>query len=103
LNPRSIERVRSFRTWEEPFNEAIYCLGTDNHMSLVCGTARHGLVRLWDMRQKDPVQGSILQNSVSAQIFTDQSLDIEPIFTQKQIFFLSIKDIILIILSFKAF
>ena len=25
-------------------------------MTLICGTARHGLVRLWDMRHKDPVQ-----------------------------------------------
>ena len=45
-----------FRSWEEPFNETIYCLATDNNMTLVCGTARHGLVRLWDMRQKEPVQ-----------------------------------------------
>lgn len=41
--------------WEEPFNEAIYCLATDYNMTLVCGTARHGLVRLWDMRQTQPV------------------------------------------------
>lgn len=46
----------SFRSWEEPFDEAIYCMTTDNNMSLVCGTARHGLVRLWDMRHKQPVQ-----------------------------------------------
>jgi len=38
------------RTWEEPFDEAVYCFSTDNAFSLVCGTARHGLVRLWDMR-----------------------------------------------------
>lgn len=44
------------RSWEEPFDEAIYCMSTDNNMSLVCGTARHGLVRLWDMRHKQPVQ-----------------------------------------------
>lgn len=44
------------RKWEEPFNEAIYCLSTDNNMTLLCGTARHGLVRLWDMRHTQPVQ-----------------------------------------------
>lgn len=44
------------RTWEDPFNEAIYCFATDGSMSLVCGTARHGLVRLWDMRTTNPVQ-----------------------------------------------
>ncbi len=44
------------RKWEEPFDEAVYCLATDNNMTLVCGTARHGLVRLWDMRHSSPVQ-----------------------------------------------
>jgi WD40 repeat protein len=31
-------------------------LSTDNNNTLVCGTARHGLVRLWDMRSPQPVQ-----------------------------------------------
>lgn len=44
------------RKWEEPFNEAIYCMSTDYNMTLICGTARHGLVRLWDMRHTSPVQ-----------------------------------------------
>ena len=43
------------RNWEEPFDDAIYCIHTDNRMTLLCGTARHGLVRLWDMRLKQPV------------------------------------------------
>jgi len=42
--------------WEEPFNEAIYCMSHDFNNTLVCGTARHGLVRLWDMRASTPVQ-----------------------------------------------
>ncbi|XP_059084344.1 F-box/WD repeat-containing protein 4-like [Tigriopus californicus] len=44
------------RVWTEPFDEAVYCLATDKNMTLICGTARHGLVRLWDMRQEKPVQ-----------------------------------------------
>lgn len=44
------------RTWEEPFDHAIYCLATDGNWTLVCGTARHGMVRLWDMRHSKPVQ-----------------------------------------------
>ena len=50
------------RKWEEPFNEAIYSLATDGNMSMVCGTARHGLVRLWDMRQSVPVQHFYLKH-----------------------------------------
>ena len=34
-------RCGSFvRRWEEPFDEAIYCLATDNNVTLICGTAR---------------------------------------------------------------
>jgi len=44
------------RTWEEPFDHAIYCLATDGNWTLVTGTARHGMVRLWDMRHSKPVQ-----------------------------------------------
>ena len=43
------------RTWEEPFDDAVYCLSTDYDMTLLCGMARHGLVRLWDMRATQPV------------------------------------------------
>lgn len=55
------------RTWEEPFDEVIYCLNTDNNMSLVCGTARHGLVRVWDMRQTQPVQMFYAKHAHSGQ------------------------------------
>lgn len=55
------------RKWEEPFNEAIYCMSTDNNMTLVCGTARHGLVRLWDMRHAQPVQMYYVKHPHSGQ------------------------------------
>lgn len=41
---------RNVVTWEEPYNEAIYSLATDGYNSLLTGTARHGLARLWDLR-----------------------------------------------------
>lgn len=43
------------RTWEEPFDESVYCLGTDRVNLLVTGTARHGRVRVWDMRAVKPL------------------------------------------------
>ena len=55
------------RTWEEPFDEAIYCLATDGNWSLVCGTARHGMVRLWDMRHSRPVQKFYVKHPFSGQ------------------------------------
>lgn len=38
------------RCWEEPHDESVYCLATDRVNCLVTGTARHGRVRVWDMR-----------------------------------------------------
>lgn len=55
------------RTWEEPFDQAIYCLATDGNWSLVCGTARHGMVRLWDMRHSKPVQLFYVKHPFSGQ------------------------------------
>ncbi len=43
------------RAWEEPFDESVYCFSTDGHVTLVTGTARHGLCRLWDLRCRQPV------------------------------------------------
>ncbi|KAL5021004.1 hypothetical protein ScPMuIL_000159 [Solemya velum] len=43
-------------SWCEPFDSAIYCLDSDQHMSIVTGTARYGMTRLWDKRKTFPVQ-----------------------------------------------
>ena len=44
--------------WEEPFDSAIYCLKSDGGHCLLTGTARHGMVRLWDKRRYNHVQVS---------------------------------------------
>ncbi len=46
---------RCVRAWEEPFDESVYCFSTDGHVTMVTGTARHGLARLWDLRHQQPV------------------------------------------------
>jgi len=84
-------RCRSFvRCWEEEFDEAVYCLATDGVNVLVTGTARHGRVRVWDMRasqhlymrdassarrgQSSPVY-SIAIDSTNMYVALDQSLN----------------------------
>jgi WD40 repeat protein len=38
-------RCRTYvRSWEEPFDESVYCLATDKVNCLVTGTSRHGRV-----------------------------------------------------------
>lgn len=42
--------------WEEPYDSAIYCLKSDGHNAIVTGTARYGMVRVWDKRKTQHVQ-----------------------------------------------
>ncbi|GFN90644.1 F-box/WD repeat-containing protein 4-like [Plakobranchus ocellatus] len=53
------------RQWEEPFDSALYCIETDGEDTMVVGTARYGMVRLWDKRQTDPIQMMYCKNSHS--------------------------------------
>ena len=78
------------RSWEEPHDESVYCLATDRVNCLVTGTARHGRVRVWDMRsssalymrhaaparrgQSSPVY-SIAMDSANMYVALDQSLN----------------------------
>ena len=76
--------------WEEPYDESVYCLATDRVNCLVTGTARHGRVRVWDMRttsslysrhaaaarrgQSSPVY-SIVMDAANMYVALDQSLN----------------------------
>jgi len=78
------------RSWEEPYDESVYCLATDRVNCLVTGTARHGRVRVWDMRgstslymrhaaaarrgQSSPVY-SIVMDAANMYVALDQSLN----------------------------
>ena len=42
--------------WEEPFDSTLYCVQSDGHYAVITGTARHGMVRLWDKRHSRPIQ-----------------------------------------------
>ncbi|KAK2170861.1 hypothetical protein NP493_1127g00026 [Ridgeia piscesae] len=42
--------------WEEPFDSTLYCVKSDGHNAIVTGTARHGMVRVWDKRCTESVQ-----------------------------------------------
>lgn len=42
--------------WEDPHDSAVYCVASDHNMTVLSGTSRHGLVRLWDKRMNKPLQ-----------------------------------------------
>lgn len=60
----------SVATWEEPYDSALYCVRSDGNNAFLVGTARHGMVRLWDKRKKLSVQViEIYHSTVSRYLF----------------------------------
>ncbi|BFZ01196.1 hypothetical protein BsWGS_04235 [Bradybaena similaris] len=56
--------------WEEPHDSALYCLESDGNNAILVGTARHGMVRLWDKRKTEPVQVYYSNNSRSSPVYS---------------------------------
>lgn len=48
--------VKSVRTWEDPHDSTVYCVTTDHNVTVLSGTCRYGLVRLWDKRMAKSVE-----------------------------------------------
>ena len=42
--------------WEDPFDTTLYCLQSDRDNTIVTGSSRYGMLRLWDKRKIQPVQ-----------------------------------------------
>ncbi|XP_013789622.1 F-box/WD repeat-containing protein 4-like [Limulus polyphemus] len=47
---------KSVLEWEDPYDSAVYCISSDHNMTVLSGTSRHGVVRLWDKRWNKQVQ-----------------------------------------------
>uniref|UniRef100_G3MRF3 F-box domain-containing protein n=1 Tax=Amblyomma maculatum TaxID=34609 RepID=G3MRF3_AMBMU len=48
--------TRCVSAWEDPHDSAVYCLATDHNVTVLSGTNRYGVVRLWDKRMTTPVK-----------------------------------------------
>lgn len=44
------------REWQEPYDTTLYCLQSDGNAAMITGTARYGMIRLWDKRKQEAVQ-----------------------------------------------
>lgn len=42
--------------WEDPHDSAVYCVASDHNVTVLSGTNRYGVVRLWDRRMTRPVK-----------------------------------------------
>ncbi|CAG5123207.1 unnamed protein product [Candidula unifasciata] len=60
---------RCVNQWEEPHDSALYCLESDGNNAILVGTARHGMVRLWDKRKTEPVQ-AYYSNSRTSPVYS---------------------------------
>lgn len=45
--------------WEEPHDNALYCMKTDKNYMIASGSSYYGVVRLWDKRQTRCLQVSV--------------------------------------------
>lgn len=48
--------TRCVSAWEDPHDSAVYCLATDHNVTVLSGTSRYGVVRLWDKRMTRQVK-----------------------------------------------
>lgn len=48
--------ARCVRSWEDPHDSTVYCVASDHNVTVLSGTNRYGVVRLWDKRMTRQVQ-----------------------------------------------
>ncbi|XP_046689263.1 F-box/WD repeat-containing protein 4-like [Homalodisca vitripennis] len=61
---------RCVHAWTDPFNAPGYCLATDQHYSILCGTAHHGRAQLWDKRSTSSVQSYFGRSMASSPVYS---------------------------------
>uniref|UniRef100_A0A1B6KIY8 F-box domain-containing protein n=1 Tax=Graphocephala atropunctata TaxID=36148 RepID=A0A1B6KIY8_9HEMI len=61
---------RCVSVWTDPFNAPGYCLATDQHYAILCGTSHYGRVQLWDKRSPCSVQAYFGQSVASSPVYS---------------------------------
>ncbi|RZF43061.1 hypothetical protein LSTR_LSTR001239 [Laodelphax striatellus] len=64
-------------SWIDPFYANGYCLATDKLYSVLCGTAQHGRIQLWDLRSSVSVQSYFCKSIASSPVY---SVSFDPCF-----------------------
>ncbi|XP_028937123.1 F-box/WD repeat-containing protein 4 [Ornithorhynchus anatinus] len=55
--------------WEEPHDNALYCIRSDGNHMLASGSSYYGLVRLWDRRQRSCLHAFSLSSPNSSPVY----------------------------------
>ncbi|GAA6107451.1 F-box/WD repeat-containing protein 4 [Tachysurus ichikawai] len=61
---------KSVMEWEEPHDNALYCMKTDNNYMIASGSSYYGVVRLWDKRQTRCLQMFQLTSTTSSPVYS---------------------------------
>ncbi|XP_017320301.1 F-box/WD repeat-containing protein 4 [Ictalurus punctatus] len=61
---------KSVMEWEEPHDNALYCMKTDNNYMIASGSSYYGVVRLWDKRQTRCLQMFQLASTTSSPVYS---------------------------------
>ncbi|XP_058241914.1 F-box/WD repeat-containing protein 4 isoform X2 [Hemibagrus wyckioides] len=61
---------KSVMEWEEPHDNALYCMKTDKNYMIASGSSYYGVVRLWDKRQTRCLQMFQLTSSTSSPVYS---------------------------------
>ncbi|XP_053358007.1 F-box/WD repeat-containing protein 4 isoform X2 [Clarias gariepinus] len=61
---------KSVMEWEEPHDNALYCMKTDKNYMIVSGSSYYGVVRLWDKRQTRCLQMFQLTSTTSSPVYS---------------------------------
>lgn len=56
--------------WEEPLDNALYCIKTDKNHMIASGSSYYGVVRLWDKRQTRCLQVFQLSSITSSPVYS---------------------------------
>ncbi|XP_036430165.1 F-box/WD repeat-containing protein 4 [Colossoma macropomum] len=56
--------------WEEPHDNALYCIKTDKNHMIASGSSYYGVVRLWDKRQTRCLQMFQLTSTTSSPVYS---------------------------------
>ncbi|XP_026294386.1 F-box/WD repeat-containing protein 4 [Frankliniella occidentalis] len=67
-----IRTLSCVRFWSDPFDVVLYSLASDYSHSLLCGTAQHGRVQMWDKRHTRSLQMYFMNSDHSSPVYSLQ-------------------------------
>ncbi|KAK3919121.1 F-box/WD repeat-containing protein 4 [Frankliniella fusca] len=67
-----VRTLSCVRFWSDPFDVVLYSLASDYSHSLLCGTAQHGRVQMWDKRHTRSLQMYFMNSDHSSPVYSLQ-------------------------------